>query len=846
MDGDRSTQLPRASSRGFFARFAWLAVLLAALLALSCWKKDALLDVSSGDIDFGDDLNEVAITVRNAGEDVALTAGVTVLEYSLRPDSAWVSVDPPSGQCEEGQKNTHTVAIDRSRLGVGNNIAFISVRSNGGSRTITVRAHRDESLCSQPPTTPTNPAPAPGAIDVPIDADISWSGGDTQCPGLAVSYDVYFGTTSPPPFDHDNGSSKTWDPGTLSHQTSYYCRIVARDLGGSTPGSEWAFRTASTPCTLAPTKPTTPTPVAGATGVAVNQDLSWTSGISQCVGLTATYDVYFGTTSPPPFDHNNGSVKTWDPGTLAEGTTYYWRVVAMDANGSTPGNAWSFTTVPQACAAAPTVPIAPTPANGALAVSIEQNLSWGGGNSQCAGLTASYDIYFGTTSPPPLHHNNGGVKAWDPGTLASETTYYWRIVAKDANGSTTGSEWNFRTACTAAPTAPAGPTPAGGALAVSIDQDLAWGGGDSRCPGLTATYDVYFGTTSPPPFHHNGLVKTWDPGTLGYQTSYYWRIVARDANGSTSGPEWNFRTASTPCTLGPTKPATPTPTDLATGVAINQDLSWTSGNSQCAGLTASYDIYFGTTSPPPFDHNNGSAKTWDPGTLTNGITYYWRVVAKDANGSISGSEWSFTTEAACIAAPTAPAGPTPGSGALGVSIEQNLAWGGGISQCAGLTASYDVYFGTTSPPPLHHNNGGVKTWDPGTLANGTTYYWRIVATDANGSTSGPEWSFTTEVIPCTDPPTIACTPNPPDAKVNVSENANLAWGCGDSQCPGLVATYDVYFGTSPTPTTLVGSTAVKAWVLPRLNHLVTYYWRIVTKDANGTSTGPIWSFTVKN
>jgi hypothetical protein len=82
----------------------------------------------------------------------------------------------------------------------------------------------------------------------------------------------------------------------------------------------------------------------------------------------------------------------------------------------------------------------------------------------------------------------------------------------------------------------------------------------------------------------------------------------------------------------------------------------------------------------------------------------------------------------------------------------------------------------------------------------------------------------------------------------VNENANLSWLCGDSQCLGLLATYDVYFGTTPLlgPEQLLGTIATKAWTLPRLQNSTTYYWQIVTKDVNGNTPGPVWSFTTRN
>jgi hypothetical protein len=218
-------------------------VLLVAFTAVSCWKKDPVLQVSHDQIDFGSDLASVSFSVRNAGEDVALTAGVTTLEYSIKADSAWVGVDPRSGRCEADQKNWHVVTIDRSRLVIGSNIATLRISSNAGSKTLLVRAFRAAPPCTLEPTEPWNPSPGDRVSGVSISADLIWNDGASQCPGFTATYDVYFGTTSPPPFHHDNGSVKTWDPGPLSHATTYYWRVIARDANGSTPGAFWSFTT---------------------------------------------------------------------------------------------------------------------------------------------------------------------------------------------------------------------------------------------------------------------------------------------------------------------------------------------------------------------------------------------------------------------------------------------------------------------------------------------------------------------------------------------------------------------------------------------------------------------------
>jgi hypothetical protein len=94
-----------------------------------------------------------------------------------------------------------------------------------------------------------------------------------------------------------------------------------------------------------------------------------------------------------------------------------------------------------------------------------------------------------------------------------------------------------------APNAPSGPMPANGAPHVDIDADLSWTGGDPN-PEDTVTYDVYFGTTTPPPLvSSDQSITTYDPGTMIFDTTYYWQIAAWDNHdASTAGPIWSFIT----------------------------------------------------------------------------------------------------------------------------------------------------------------------------------------------------------------------------------------------------------------------------------------------------------------
>jgi len=93
--------------------------------------------------------------------------------------------------------------------------------------------------------------------------------------------------------------------------------------------------------------------------------------------------------------------------------------------------------------------------------------------------------------------------------------------------------------------------------------------------------------------------------------------------------------------------------------------------------------------------------------------------------------------------PYTPSNPSPGDGAVGVLTNAGLSWTGGDPD-TGDTVTYDVYFGTSASAPLVSNNQSSTTYNLGTLAYNTKYYWKVIATDEYGaSTPGPVWDFTT-------------------------------------------------------------------------------------------------------
>jgi len=160
----------------------------------------------------------------------------------------------------------------------------------------------------------------------------------------------------------------------------------------------------------------------------------------------------------------------------------------------------------------------------------------------------------------------------------------------------------------------------------------------------------------------------------------------------------------------PNTPSNPNPSDSITDVDINADLNWT-----CDEFVWNVTLNF--------NEDNGNRD------------YVVFGEAPDANDGEPPDSYDM------------PKPPAPQPPYIRAWFDDNLPipydkLGEDYRNC-GVT--YDVYFGSSSPPPLIISRHSQTTYDPGKLDYGTQYYWQIVAWDNYGaSISGPIWSFTTE------------------------------------------------------------------------------------------------------
>jgi hypothetical protein len=187
------------------------------------------------------------------------------------------------------------------------------------------------------------------------------------------------------------------------------------------------------------------------------------------------------------------------------------------------------------------------------------------------------------------------------------------------------------------------PSPANDAVDQDRDADTSWTAG----AGAT-THNVYFGTDATPDETEligNQAGTTYDPGTLLWGTTYWWRIDEVNDTGTTTGSIWNFTTlAATPPDPPdyPDAATIPSPANDATNQSRNVDLSWTAG----AGAT-SHDVYLSTDSIINAGdyQGNQAGTTYDPGQLDWKRIYYWRIDEVNADGVTQGTVWHFTVQA---------------------------------------------------------------------------------------------------------------------------------------------------------------------------------------------------------
>ena len=360
--------------------------------------------------------------------------------------------------------------------------------------------------------------------------------------------------------------------------------------------------------------------------------------------------------------------------------------------------------------------------------------------------------------------------------------------------------------------------------------------------------------------------------------TYYWRVVTiRDDQVEHVGQVWIF-------SILPGSAHDPIPVDGGIFVGPDTVLSWS------AGLDATiHYVYFGADRDAVVNATDGTSTaetSYDPGTLQNDTTYYWRVDEFDGIQMIAGDVWSFTTLPS-------------GSGGLQAEYFSDVTDMSGIPKEVRVDPQIDFNWNQDLPAPAvsramfsvrwrgeieipvtdtytfttRSNDGSriyvngqlvVDDWGThaardtaGTLDLEAGTYPITVEYMQDGANANIVVSWQSSLISKQAIPSVALSPvvratlvAPANDAVDVSQSPRLSWAAAASD-----AKHDLYVGddadvvaqaTTATGGIYKGQMDEATTVVENLEAGKTYYWRVdevIAGDPQGPIKGNVWSFT---
>ncbi len=504
-----------------------------------------------------------------------------------------------------------------------------------------------------------SPQPKNGAMLEQTSVDLQWYKGDS-----AVSHKVYIGES----FDDVNdgtveaiattnarlsiGVAGGAYPAGLVPGKTYYWRVdEINDAHPDSPwkGPVWSFW-------LPPLTAWNPAPVPGATYVDPNQDLTWQRGMA-----TLFHTVYFGESLEQVGEATTGGIMkpepVYDPGTLEENRTYYWRVDEFTPTGTQKSEVWSFTTRPAIPATAdPNLLLLWTLDEGPQAASA---VDWSGHNKHGTKVNAP------SWTPDGYH---GGATVFDG------SSYFYGRTAP-ALPTQTVCAWVRTAQAPASILGWANAHPTSGThdkeLYINADRTVSWHVYDGAAKIVTSTQPVADGT-----WHHVAGVYTkgatmqlYIDGVLqgstevgnvyaGYNTPHMTVGIDSTARKHLNGAVDDVRVYNKALSEeqlqelmrgNPLLASDPVPARNAiVEIRAIDSLRWTQGDT-----AASHDVYFGRDLAAVFAADKGAPEFQGNRTAANlplaglvefgGGNYCWRIDEVEADGTVhAGNVWTFT------------------------------------------------------------------------------------------------------------------------------------------------------------------------------------------------------------
>ena len=454
----------------------------------------------------------------------------------------------------------------------------------------------------------------------------------------------------------------------------------------------------------------------------------------------------------------------------------------------------------------------------------------------CWGLSANPSISDSKTS------DGGGDGQFTSNITGLEagSTYHVRAYATNSVGTAYGADLSFTTLGNAPEciTQPAGNiSPTGVTLNGTVNANHA---------STIVTFE--YGTTNQygkavtavqSPVNGNSITNvSFDLTGLTEGTTYHFRVNAVNSIGSDVGEDMTFTTS------GQTPEAT---TQSSTNVSTVSATLNGAVNANHASTMVTFD--YGTTeaygnsvvaTPNPVTGNTSTIVSADVAGLHPGTEYHFRVKAVSSFGTVYGEDVTFTTLGQVPTVVTREAS----------NVQVTTATMNGTVNANHLPTVFSFEYGSTTSygytaSPAQNQLTGYTDVNASInligLDGGTTYHYRVVATNQLGTTYGDDVSFTTDA-------TITLSTNPISG---VTYSSAVVGGNITNEGGSSITSRGVCWSKNPNPTTSNDYTIDGAGTgsftsqIKCLDEMSIYYVRAYATNSEGTVYGDQRSFTTE-
>jgi parallel beta-helix repeat protein len=439
-------------------------------------------------------------------------------------------------------------------------------------------------------------------------------------------------------------------------------------------------------------------------------NLTWLPPSNNGGSAVTGYRIYKGTESGNlAFLAELGNILFFEDINVTNGNIYYYTVSAINIIGEGSPSI-------ETSAIPATIPGAPTGLT-ADAGDAYIELSWLAPSSNGGSPITDYVIYRSTTSGSgfiqvgevnDLYYNDTG--------LSNGVTYFYIVVSKNIIGESPFSNEANDTP-QGPPSTPVNIQAQSGESYIYISWEIPISDGGSPI----TKYMIYRGTSSGDEEYLTEVLDVlyYNDTTGEGGTEYFFMVSAVNNIGEST---LSSEVSGIPYAY----PTAPLNVTASTGDSYIY-ISWDIPESQGSSSITNYIIYKGTDSGEEILLIEiGNTLFYNDTTVTNGVTYYYYIIAKNSEGTGPESEEINGTPVS-VPGTSTNINANPGNGFV------HLTWNAPSSDGGSAITNYRIYRGTTSGDlTLLAEIGNILTYNDTTVTNGVTYYFMITSVNSIG------------------------------------------------------------------------------------------------------------------